>query len=285
VQSQHLLSVEDPDLDDKKDDAAAPFLSSMLDDLFFDRPFPSVASILNDMERTQARFFSDFWNHGDEAPGNPLLPTHPCLRGRSPSFLPQHPQQRFDVTENDEKFQVSFDLPEGMFLEDLQIHVRDGGSLLVIHGETQTSDSNIEDDEAREKMPVLHFQQSTSTRFTQSFSLDPDVLCDQFIATAKGGRVTISAPKDDRKLKTLNRAIPIQDLDAIAAKAEAQKRFTKDNRPHFLHKSIPFVDKSTEYRVGEGDTNEETEDARSNQGDVGDESNGESQDFIGSSSL
>lgn len=286
-QSLQLMGSEDKEegIDNNKDVehffGGDPFFSTMFDDLslFFD-----------DMASMQDRIFSDFWNHDQvvSLPGakeNRLaMPIHPFLRGGTSNFLPQL-QQLSDVVDDDEKFQVSMDLPAGLSLDDVQIEVQDGGTRLVIHGETRRSNSNTNDGDD-EGNGAFRFQSTGTASFTQSFSMDSSVLVDQMVATYKDGRLTVSAPKNGRKVKNLNHAIPIQDLDAIAAGVESSQSHSQSNRPHFLHKSLPFVQGATNKE--EYETNKDTlevADRSVQQGDSEEEAIKESEDIFGGSSL
>jgi HSP20 family molecular chaperone IbpA len=245
-----LLEDQDSDENELQPLFPTPFFSSVFDDLWSDRSFPSFSSIFDDMARTHDQFFSGFWNNDEvsfpRATGNKHVPDRSFLRGRSSLFLPQQQTQEYEIVDNDEKFQISFRLPEGMSLEDVRIELHDGGTRLVIHGEHHISKSNTEDgDSDKESNPAVNFQLLAGSSFTQSFSLDRSVQVDQFVATAKGGLLTVTAPKDDRKLKNLSHVIPIQDLDSIAASVGTSKSHVDSHRPHFLHKRLPFVESPT----------------------------------------
>ncbi|KAL3923637.1 MAG: hypothetical protein SGILL_001548 [Bacillariaceae sp.] len=255
------------------------FFSTMLDDL---------SLFQEGMESLRDRFFLDAGNH-DEARLRGAqdivlaIPSHPFLRGRSSSILPQ--PQHNGIIDNKEQFQVSFDLPMGLSVEDTQIQVEDGGTRLVIHGETHNSESNSNDErhEGNGRFPIFQWSASTSS-FTESIALDQTVEVDRIVATFKGGRLTISAPKSNLKVKNLHRAIPVQDLDAIAAGVQSSKNKIENNRPHFLHKSAPFVQEVVDDSKGEksNDTMEMAE-ASDQVGDLKEENTKESGDFGGSS--
>merc|ERR1711976_1128087 len=59
-----------------------------------------------------------------------------------------------------------------------------------------------------------------SSRFAQSFYLDPTVDVDNFTATLKNGVLVVSAPKDLGKLEENVRRIPITPLEDILAEPE-----------------------------------------------------------------
>merc|ERR1712007_183931 len=59
-----------------------------------------------------------------------------------------------------------------------------------------------------------------SSRFSQSFYLDPTVDVDNFTATLKNGVLVVSAPKDLGRLEENVRRIPITPLEDILAESE-----------------------------------------------------------------
>lgn len=221
---------------------APPFLSSFLDELNVDRSFSSLSSIFDDMAQRQNWFLAPFRNINSA--DLETFPAHSFLRGRSafPSSLTFSQLSDVDIINDEEKFQLSFPLPRGITAQDVHVEVQDGGTRLHIEGETKSS--NERDDENGKK--VASFRQYTSNSFTRTFSLDPRVEVDQLVATFKDGMLTVSAPKDDRRLRNLNHRIPVQDLDAITKSVTfhelTSSKHNNFKSPHFLHKSLPFVD-------------------------------------------
>ena len=104
----------------------------------------------------------------------------------------QNSSPRFEVTNNDEKFQIAFDLP-GLKPEDVNIRVEEGRRVLCIEGVRVKSGEGY----------------SFSSKFSQSFSLDPSVEADKFEAQMKDGILLVSAPKDHARIEENARSIPI----------------------------------------------------------------------------
>jgi HSP20 family molecular chaperone IbpA len=224
--------------EDDRDHSVTPFFS-FWDDLPADYSFPSLSTIFGDMVQRHNQLLSNFRNNNDDlmAP----LHTHPFLRGLSALSSSLHPVQ-FKIVDNDENFQVLLHLPIGMTYEDVRVEVQDDGTHLRVTGKTQSSNDNGTSDEDK----TISFHAYSSTSFTQSFSLDPRVEVDQFSATFKDGWLTVSAPKDKRKIKNEIQVIPIQDLDGIAGDAvtpELPGNTSINRRPHFLH-SWPLFDRT-----------------------------------------
>lgn len=108
---------------------------------------------------------------------------------------------RYELIDNDEKFQLTVDVP-GIKEEDLDIKLDDGQ--LTVKGERLAESENSR----------------FSSRFAQSFYLDPTVDVDNFTATLKNGVLVVSAPKDLGKLEENVRRIPITPLEDILAEPE-----------------------------------------------------------------
>jgi HSP20 family molecular chaperone IbpA len=213
------------------------FSSSLFDDFNRrDDPFSSFNSILDEMRTTERRFFSSFFDD-DNDNGLVMQQQQPRLRG-SPSLFQQ---QNYDIIDDDEKFQVSLRVPDGLTSKDVQIEVQDGGTRLFIHGRVDTTTTTADASQQEENsMAVPQKQQYRSFSFSQSFSLDRTVEVDQIVATMKGGLLTIRAPKDERKVKNVNIDIPIRDLDEIAAAVTSSAKLdsSKHHTPHFPHMAL-----------------------------------------------
>jgi len=108
---------------------------------------------------------------------------------------------RYELIDNEEKFQLTVDVP-GIKEEDLDIKLDDGQ--LTVKGE------RIAESESSR----------FSSRFAQSFYLDPTVDVDNFTATLKNGVLVVSAPKDLGKLEENVRRIPITPLEDILSEPE-----------------------------------------------------------------
>ena len=125
-----------------------------------------------------------------------------------------YPVNRYQLIDNDEKFQISVDVP-GVKEEDIDIKLDDGQ--LTVQGQ---------------RLAASESSRFTS-RFTQSFYLDPTVVIDSFTATLKNGVLVVSAPKDPAKLEENVRRIPITPLEDILAGADQHEddRETKVDIP------------------------------------------------------
>merc|ERR1711862_591722 len=109
-----------------------------------------------------------------------------------------YPLNRYQLIDNDEKFQLTVDVP-GVNEEDIEIKL-DDGQLTVVGQRLAVSESS-----------------RFASKFSQSFYLDPTVDVDNFKATLKNGVLVVSAPKDLAKLEENIRRIPITPLEDIIA--------------------------------------------------------------------
>ena len=110
---------------------------------------------------------------------------------------------RYELIDNDEKFQLTVDVP-GIKEEDIDIKLDEGQ--LIVTGQ---------------RVAVTESSRSTS-KFSQSFYLDPTVDVDNFTATLKNGVLVVSAPKEKAKMENVRR-IPITPLEDIIAEADKDK--------------------------------------------------------------
>merc|ERR1719313_807495 len=115
----------------------------------------------------------------------------------------QHPSNRYHLIDNDEKFQLTVDVP-GVNEEDIEIKL-DDGQLTVAGQRLAVSESS-----------------RFASKFSQSFYLDPTVDVDNFTATLKNGVLVVSAPKDLSKLEENVRKIPITPLEDIIGESKKQ---------------------------------------------------------------
>mmetsp|Transcript_11166 Transcript_11166/g.26836 ORF Transcript_11166/g.26836 Transcript_11166/m.26836 type:complete len:215 (+) Transcript_11166:121-765(+) len=107
-----------------------------------------------------------------------------------------YPSNRYQLIDNDEKFQLTVDVP-GVKEEDIDIKLDDGQ--LTVTGQRRS---------------VSEFSRFAS-KFSQSFYLDPTVDVDSFTATLTDGVLVVSAPKELSKLEENVRRIPITPLEDI----------------------------------------------------------------------
>merc|ERR1739841_365819 len=138
---------------------------------------------------------------------------------------------RYEPIDNDEKFQLTVDVP-GIKEEDIDIKL-DDGQLTVKGQRIAESDSS-----------------RFSSRFAQSFYLDPTVDVDNFTATLKNGVLVVSAPKDLGKLEENVRLIPITPLEDILSEPEHEDEDVAISNEG---------GEDAEIQVHEGDANEDDE--------------------------
>lgn len=111
---------------------------------------------------------------------------------QSGSFLSTYSSfPRFEMVDDDEKFQVSLEVP-GVKAEDMSISLEKDG-YITIRGERVAKTENS------------HF----ASKFSQTFSLDPAIDVETFNANLDHGVLVISATKDKSKMEERVRKIPI----------------------------------------------------------------------------
>jgi HSP20 family protein len=90
----------------------------------------------------------------------------------------------YQVIDNDEKFQVSLEVP-GVKPEDLNIKVEEDGKFLTISGSREKSETGY----------------SYSSKFSQSFYLDPSIETDKISANLQNGILLVAASKHLKKIE------------------------------------------------------------------------------------
>lgn len=108
-----------------------------------------------------------------------------------PPVLGQH--NRYELIDNDEKFQLTVDVP-GIKESDIDIKLDEGFITIQGHREATTKNSRF------------------SSKFAQTFSLDPAVDVKKFTATLDNGVLVVTAPKEPVKVEEKSRKIPIQAM-------------------------------------------------------------------------
>ena len=139
-----------------------------------------------------------------ESPYDAVLRRQRALAQRMFDNRVKFSSNRYELIDNDEKFQLTVEVP-GIKEEDLDIKLDEGQ--LTIKGQRYA-----ESETSR-----------FSSRFAQSFYLDPTVDVDHFTATLKDGMLVVSAPKDVAKLEENVRRIPITPLEDILAEPEQKE--------------------------------------------------------------
>lgn len=128
---------------------------------------------------------------------------------------------RYELIDDDEKFKLSVDVP-GVKMEDIDISLEDG--YLSVRGQRVV---NTDDEKTKS---------SFSSKFSQTFSLDPAVDIDQFTATLDSGVLVVTAPKDMKKLEANVKRIPIvagsptSNVIAEAPAVEAPSEVKEDDK-------------------------------------------------------
>lgn len=134
---------------------------------------------------------------------------------------------RYEITDNDEKFQVAVDVP-GVKAEDISVSLEDG--MLSLSGQRQSSNE----------------QYQFSSKFSQNFSFDPAVDSEKFTANLENGVLVVSAPKDMRRLEANIKSIPIVDGAAQGeTKTAALEPSVEDETPSGDGEEIVDLDSST----------------------------------------
>lgn len=148
---------------------------------------------------------------------------------------------RYEVSDNEEKFQIAVDVP-GVKAEDIDISLENDGQVLTLSGHREASSGSYQ----------------YASRFSQSFSLDPAVDVDQFSANLQNGVLIVSAPKDFKRIEESIRKIPItQNAEETipVAKAADTVMHSEDE----MEESNEPVEKEdvVDLDTGEGEKNEE----------------------------
>lgn len=109
---------------------------------------------------------------------------------------------RYEITNNEEKFQVAVDVP-GMTSNDISIAIEEDGQLLTIKGSRESASESYR----------------FTSKFSQSFSIDPTVDVEKFTASLDNGVLVVSAPKDLKRIEESVRSIPITELSSATNEA------------------------------------------------------------------
>ena len=139
----------------------------------------------------------------------------------------------YQVIDNDEAFQVSIEVP-GVKSEDLSIKVEEDGKYLTVSG-------------SREKTSTGY---SYSSKFSQSFYLDPSIETDKISADLQNGILLVTAPKDLKKIEDSVKTIPIKVIadTPVEVKTDANDAHS-DNAKETPHKADSEIHMSAEEPV------------------------------------
>lgn len=134
----------------------------------------------------------------------------------------------YQVIDNDEKFQVSLEVP-GVKPEDLSIKVEEDGKFLTISGSREKSETGY----------------SYSSKFSQSFYLDPSIETDKISANLQNGILLVAAPKDLKKIEDAVKTIPITvgKDEQVAVTNAADNAHLDDNKetPHNIDTELEIT--------------------------------------------
>ncbi|CAB9512883.1 kDa class I heat shock protein [Seminavis robusta] len=138
---------------------------------FFEPSFSTLAP-MRKRQRALTRSFDDSFKQFDDT-----------FRQLSPQY---------EIANNNEQLRISMDLP-GVKIEDCDVSVEDGGKVLTIRGRRRARTD----------------ESSFTSKFSQSFSLDPMIDVDNMSANLMDGVLTVTAPKDMKRLEENIKSIPI----------------------------------------------------------------------------
>eukprot|EP00980_Cylindrotheca_fusiformis_P006221 scaffold1328_cov108-Cylindrotheca_fusiformis.AAC.11 len=111
---------------------------------------------------------------------------------------------RYELIDNDEKFQLSVDVP-GVKADDIDVSLEDG--FLTVTGQRLASD-----DSSR-----------FTSKFSETFSLDSAVDVEKFTASLNDGVLVITAPKDFKRVEENVTKIPIMQGEAEDTQPQVRK--------------------------------------------------------------
>lgn len=99
---------------------------------------------------------------------------------------------RYEMTDDEKEMRIVLDLP-GVDVENIDVSFDSDHNVLSVSGHRESSENGS----------------SYSYRFSQSFSLDPSVEGDKFTTDLTNGVLTVTAPKDMKRIEASIRKIPI----------------------------------------------------------------------------
>jgi HSP20 family protein len=137
---------------------------------------------------------------------------HSFFRGAS-ALYSSSPQ--YQMVNNENQFQVSMEIGEGMTSNDVEVKFDEFQRLLTIsaHKESTNDSSGYR----------------YNSRFSRSFSVDPFVQVDQLTANVENGVLTVSAPKDANRMQHAVRSIPVTQAGIEAPPVEEEPESAEEN--------------------------------------------------------
>jgi HSP20 family protein len=121
---------------------------------------------------------------------------------------------RFQVKDTDEAFQVELDVP-GVKANDIDISVDEDGQVLTVRGERVIG---TDDDGAPQ-----------TKKFSKSFDLDPTSDTDNITAALNNGVLTVTVPKDLKKVEEKVKKIPVKQVTDEAVQDVPSKQVPNDD--------------------------------------------------------
>ena len=115
---------------------------------------------------------------------------------------------RYELVDNDEKFQLSVDVP-GVKMDDIDVSLEDG--YLTVSGQRMSSN-----DSSR-----------FASKFSQTFSLDAAVDVERISASLSDGVLVVEAPKDMKRLEENVVKIPVVQGQSLASMKDTVKEDDK----------------------------------------------------------
>jgi HSP20 family protein len=118
---------------------------------------------------------------------------------------------RYEITNTDENFQIALDIP-GVKADDISVTLEDNGRVLTLKGESKEEKENY------------YF----SSKFYQSFTLDPAIDTSKITANLDKGVLVVSAPKD---MKRVEEGVKRIAITSVPHKEETKVEAKKEDEP------------------------------------------------------
>lgn len=112
----------------------------------------------------------------------------------------------YQMIDNGEKFQISLDVP-GVKASDIQVNLEEDGTVLSLAGSRSIAGDG----------------RNYSSTFSRKFYLDPSIDTNKITANLQNGVLTVSAPKDLKKIEQPIKSIPIMETSKNSENSEHSK--------------------------------------------------------------
>jgi HSP20 family protein len=130
---------------------------------------------------------------------------------------------RYEITDTNDKFQVAVDVP-GFTSKDIHVNIDNDNRMLSISGSREKTGDDY----------------SFSSKFSQSFSMNPEIDVDHFSANLKDGVLVIEAPKDLKKIEESVRRIPITEAKHATDEVVEEKPVLPEEETKAKVEKIPI---------------------------------------------